>query len=196
MSEREDDLGEFGPQPTFGASLHLSHTNQGIAGEVWRGRPRKFPTPDDLLKGCLEYIEWCNAHPLLETVLASGAKGDGQYKTTMPRMRAMSINGLCLFLEIDENNWRDYAAGRRGEAEGLADDFRLVCTRVSGLIRDQKFTGAAGGFLNPSIIARDLGLADKREITGANGGPVEIDNTMSPKEAADAYQAQLKDEGQ
>jgi hypothetical protein len=29
---------------------------------------------------------------------------------------------------------------------------------------EQKFSGAAAGLLNPNIIARDLGLADKSEI--------------------------------
>jgi hypothetical protein len=34
------------------------------------------------------------------------------------------------------------------------------------VILDQKFTGAAADLLNPNIIARDLGLTDKKEVSG------------------------------
>ena len=53
-------------------------------------------------------------------------------------------------------------------------DFSEVTTRVDEIIRTQKFQGAAADLLNPNIIARDLGLADKSELTGKDGGPVEI----------------------
>jgi hypothetical protein len=38
-----------------------------------------------------------------------------------------------------------------------------VITRIDKYIYNQKFEGAAAGFLNPNIIARDLGLADKTD---------------------------------
>ncbi|MDC9826565.1 terminase small subunit, partial [Devosia sp. ZB163] len=44
--------------------------------------------------------------------------------------------------------------------------------RVDEIIRAQKFEGAAAGLLNPNIIARDLGLADKQELTGKGGSPL------------------------
>jgi hypothetical protein len=47
-----------------------------------------------------------------------------------------------------------------------------VTTRVDEIIRTQKFQGAAADLLNPNIIARDLGLSEKSEITGANGAPL------------------------
>lgn len=39
-------------------------------------------------------------------------------------------------------------------------------TRVEQIIRQQKFEGAAAELLNPNIIARDLGLADKKVLGG------------------------------
>jgi hypothetical protein len=111
----------------------------------------------------------------------------------MPRMRAMTIGGMCLFLEIDEVTWRHYARGERGDDEPQKAMFSSICSRVAHQIREQKFTGAAGGFLNPSIIARDLGLADKKEFTGPGGGPLTVDHTMNPKAAADAYEASLRE---
>ncbi len=41
-------------------------------------------------------------------------------------------------------------------------DFFGVYTRISQIIRTQKFEGAAVGLFNANIIARDLGLADKQ----------------------------------
>jgi hypothetical protein len=38
--------------------------------------------------------------------------------------------------------------------------------------------------LNPAIIARDLGLADRTEITGKNQGPVEIEYTNEDRARA------------
>ena len=43
-------------------------------------------------------------------------------------------------------------------------DYMSVITRIEETIYNQKFTGAASGFLNPNIIARDLGLVDKKEV--------------------------------
>jgi hypothetical protein len=37
--------------------------------------------------------------------------------------------------------------------------------------REQKFTGAAAGLLNGNLVARELGLADKAEVTGEGAAP-------------------------
>jgi len=44
------------------------------------------------------------------------------------------------------------------------EDFLTVITRIEEIIYEQKFTGSASGFFNANIIARDLGLADKKEV--------------------------------
>lgn len=74
-------------------------------------------------------------------------------------MRAMTIGGLCLFLDIAPDTWFRYA-----KMEGFSD----VTREIEEAIRLQKFAGAAAELLNPNIIARDLGLADKREHSGLN----------------------------
>ena len=48
-----------------------------------------------------------------------------------------------------------------------------MCSQVEDIIRTQKFEGASAELLNVSIIARDLGLADKSEHSGPNGGAIE-----------------------
>ena len=82
----------------------------------------------------------------------------------MPKMRAMTIAGLCMFLDIEERSWRDWRTSR--------PDLLPVITRADAVIRTQKFEGASAGLLVPNIIARDLGLAEKNEHTGRNGEPL------------------------
>ena len=132
------------------------------------GRRPIFASADELWAACVEYFEWVDDTPLHE---AKAFAYEGQVTVeALPKMRAMTIGGLCLFLDIDETTWRAW----RGHPE-----FSPVTTRAESVIRDQKFGGAAAGLLNPSIIARDLGLADKSEITGKDGGPIETKATLN-----------------
>lgn len=80
-------------------------------------------------------------------------------------MRAMTIFGLCGFLDISKTCWDEYK---------VREGFGSVTTRAEEIIRRQKFEGAAAEFLNANIIARDLGLADKSELTGKDGGAIEV----------------------
>lgn len=127
------------------------------------GRAPKFASPEDIRSAAVEYFEWVDGNPLGEEKLfsyeGSIVRGD------MGRMQAMTLKGLCIFLDISFQGWSDYR---------LRPDFIEVCEWVESVIYHQKFTGAAAGLLNPSIIARDLGLSDKTELTGKDGGPVEM----------------------
>lgn len=85
----------------------------------------------------------------------------------IPKMRAFTWDGLELYLDI--HSLRDYK-----DKEGY-EDFSHIITHIGKIIYNQKFTGAAAGFLNPNIISRDLGLKDSNttELTGKNGGPIQ-----------------------
>jgi hypothetical protein len=129
------------------------------------GRKPIFANPDELWTACVEYFKWNEDNPLFETksYMFQGAPVQDQ----IPKMRAMTLMGLCLFLDISQDAWRNYRQ---------QEDFIEVTTRAEEIIRKQKFEGAAADQLNANIIARDLGLADKSELTGANGGPIEYAN--------------------
>lgn len=140
--------------------------------EFWKarsshGRSPKFASPAILADACEEYFQWVEDNPLWESK-PFAYQGEVTI-AALPKMRAMTIGGLCLFLDIDQTTWADY----RGR-----EDFSLVTTRVEATIRAQKFEGASADLLNPNIIARDLGLADKSELTGADGGAVQLVHTI------------------
>jgi len=130
------------------------------------GAKPKFDNPDDLWEACVEYFEWNEDNPLMET---KGFAFQGVVtKETFPKMRAMTIAGLCLFLDISRKTWDEWRSSR--------PDLSDIITRSEAVIFKQKFEGASADLLNGNIIARELGLADKQDHQSTDG-------TMSPSGA-------------
>lgn len=111
-------------------------------------------TPDTLLEKANEYFNWCLENPLQEEQIVKYK--DYYEKVHINKMRPFSIQGFCNFAEIVEKTFWNYQN---------TDEFLQVTTRIRTIIENQQFEGAAGGFLNPNIIARKLGLVDKSEHT-------------------------------
>lgn len=121
------------------------------------GRDKIFKNPEDLLNACNDYFNWCLSNPLYETVVQKIKVSRDQEEiklVELPKMRAFTIQGLCNYLDISVKCFNLYEE---------REDFVPITTRVRQIIYNQKFEGAASGFLNANIIARDLGLVDKKE---------------------------------
>jgi len=135
-------------------------TGKFVSGNRWwlaratSGPNPKFKTSGELLGACLEYLAYVQDNPLLEEKVfhTNGLIT----KATVTKMRAMTLDGLCLFLDISFQTWDSWRTSR--------PDLSDVITRIERTIRDQKFSGAAADLLNPLIIARDLGLRDKQDV--------------------------------
>ncbi len=135
------------------------------------GRKKIFSSPKILWEEACKYFEWCDDNPLIEVEQARRSapikieKKEAKDKNTglieLPLMRSYTWEGLELFLDID--SLREYKTNESYK------DFSQVITRIGKIIYTQKFTGAASGLLNPNIIARDLGLSDRHELTGRDG---------------------------
>jgi hypothetical protein len=130
---------------------------------------RLFLTAEDFLSACADYFNWVQDTPLLEEDLFN-------YKGTIVRAdrkkaRAMSKQGLAVYLGIPASRLTSYKdrGGDWAEATELVDQ----------IIRNQKFELGAANLLNSSLISRDLGLADKQEHTGADGGPIQTEETTA-----------------
>jgi hypothetical protein len=117
------------------------------------GRNLIFTSSDILWDACCEYFVWVDDNPLHE-VKAFAFQGVVTQES-IPKMRAMTIDGLCLFLDISTDTWKLYTD---------REDFIGVTRKAENVIRSQKFSGAAADLLNANIIARDLGLTDKKDI--------------------------------
>lgn len=145
------------------------------------GRNPIFKTPDDLWEACSEYFEWVEANPLYEDKLVT-FQGSASHEP-VAKMRAMTIASLCIFLDISQQCWSEYR-----QREGFGE----ITSRVDDIIRTQKFQGASADLLNANIIARDLGLADKQEHTGKDGGPI-VTTETPPRDLARAVLAVLRE---
>ncbi len=129
--------------------------NQFWKARAKHGRDKIFSSKSVLKESCEEYFQWCDDNPLYAAELVKF-----QGKATLqevPKMRAMTVSGLCIFLNITTDTWYRYAKDK---------DFSDIVHEAEQIIRTQKFEGASAELLNANIIARDLGLADKKEHTG------------------------------
>lgn len=133
------------------------------------GRDVLFSDPDALKESCLEYFEVTTNSPLFEDKV-SFYEGCASHEP-MERMRPFTIGGLCLFLGITQVTWGEW---RKRE------DLSSVIAWAEGVIREQKFAGAATGLLNANIIARDLGLTDATQLrhADANGEKLQFTDIL------------------
>lgn len=141
------------------------------------GRDPIYEDPETLWEDCKEYFEWARSNPLKEEKVFHNS---GEVtRTEISKMRAMTLKGLCLYLGISQDTWRNYRE---------KEDFFEVTTRAEAIIYSQKFEGAAADLLNSNIIARDLGLKDKQDIDLKSS-----DGSMSPQTLDDFY-SEVNDE--
>ena len=134
------------------------------------GAPQRYETREALWKECCGYFEWVENNPLIEKKIfhASGVITHDEIE----KARAMTKSGLVVYLGIDRTTWAKY-----GEKE---HDLSSVVIEAEEVIFEQKLSGAAADIFNASIIARDLQLADKKDLTSS-------DKSMTPKSFDDFY---------
>ena len=121
------------------------------------GRDRLFASPELLWEAACEYFEWCDKHPWTQV----DYRGRELTKVELPTARPYTITGLCLYLDCNVQYFTDFE--NRLTDSNQDKGFSVVITRIRETIYTQKFEGAAVGAYNANIIARDLGLTDKRE---------------------------------
>jgi len=126
---------------------------------------RGYAGPEELLVKCAGYFEWLEENQLEEAKLVSF---EGSSRVAMlPKMRSPTLAGLCLYLGIHRDQWGSW---RRGDDR---PDLHAVVEVIEQAMYESKFTGAAAGLLNPALVARSLGLAERSELTGKDGGPIQ-----------------------
>lgn len=175
-----------------------------IGNQFWKlrskhGRDLIFSSPELLWEAATEYFEWCDEHPWVKVeqrkgniIIPKGYDGDlaDMLNPTveLPTARPYTIQGLCLYLSCDDELLDNY---------GAKEDFSEVVTRIRTIIYTQKYEGAAVGAFNASIIARDLGLVDKSDLTskGERIGKLDVSN-LSDEDLADIARIQQKMAGE
>lgn len=120
------------------------------------GRPPVY-TPEELLIKFAEYIEDRKQHPIVET-----EKVRRKFKSTTnseekekAHAHPLSIGDFCIYLGRCRNWWNE-----------LSEDFVGVKGYIRDYVETYQLKGATVGIFHPNIVARALGLADKKEISG------------------------------
>lgn len=145
-----------------------------IGNQFWRlrskhGRDKLFASPELLWDAACEYFEWCDKNPWEKNeAIKSGDLAGTVMK--VPTERPYTLTGLCLYLDVTSTYFFDFKEGLMDSLNNDKDadtqkikDFSNIITRIEETIYTQKFEGAAVGAFNANIIARDLGLAEKKE---------------------------------
>lgn len=153
------------------------------------GRDKIFTSPKLLWKAATEYFEWCDNNPIIKNeqkrgsqkidileLLSISKKENIDINTLLhdsmsgiieiPTPRPYGIAALCVYLGVNKKYFNDFKSSLK---EG-DEDFSEVITRIEEIIYTQKFDGAAVGLYNGNIIARDLGLTDKKELDHTTKG--------------------------
>lgn len=137
--------------------------------QLWKLRKRhgvekKYKTAAQIWAGALNYFQWCVDNPILQKVALSDGDSTKSVRV-IPKMRAMTLEGLSVHLGITHRTWNNYAN---------RPEFALICHEIETIIFEQKFTGAAAGELNANIISRHLGLGEVVKVAANNDEPIPI----------------------
>lgn len=123
------------------------------------GRDTLFATPEMLWDATCEYFQWCDKNPWMKNeAIKSGDRAGAIIK--IPTQRPYTMSGLCVYLNCNQAYFRQFK-------ERCGEDFTTIITRIEEIIETQQFEGASVGAFNANIIARKLGLADKKELEGS-----------------------------
>jgi len=127
------------------------------AKDSGEGRPMLYTTPELWKKAVDSYFAWCDVNPIMRNeALKSGV--DAGRIIQIPIERPYLIEGLCDFLDISVDTFRNYEKGNGYE------DFFLVSAYARNRIYSQNLTFGYTGAFDAGLVARKLGIADKQEM--------------------------------
>lgn len=130
------------------------------------GRDKLFGTPELMWEAACEYFESIDSDPYTKVEAKTVNIGDYQSEIALaklPVMKPYTLQGLCRYLNCNTVYFNQFKENLK-QTDPDYEGFSQVLTRIREVIYEQKFSGAASGFFNANIIARDLGLSDKKEV--------------------------------
>lgn len=127
------------------------------------GRPFKF-TSDQFDLAWQQYFQWVDDNPWIKK---EAIKSGDMAGTVMdvPHTRPYTEIGFCVFHNLGEKYIRELADTLKGKEDEESLKLSAVLTQARARCYAQKFEGATVGAFNANIIARDLGMVDRKDIT-------------------------------
>jgi len=150
------------------------------------GRDKIFKNAQQMWEAACEYFDWCEENPFKKVEQSRGGRGKKDVEVDkegmrevdtglveLPQMRPFTLEGVCHYMDVNTGYFNDFERNLKTNKKlsvKEVQDFSAVITRIREVIKRQKFEGAASGFFQQNIIARDLGLSDKKELDHTSKG--------------------------
>lgn len=133
------------------------------------GRDRLFENPEKLLEEIVKYFDEVKEKTIDKPeLIKSGDFAGQQFNLSIDDFPTKPE--LAIFLGFAKwesfKNYKDYSV-----------DFLEVITWAEETIANWKLKMAAANILNPNIIARDLGLSEKTQLSGDSENPVTLNHS-------------------
>lgn len=131
-----------------------------IGNQFWKlrskhGRDKIFGSPEILWQAACEYFEWCDKNPIKKEI-PIGTRHNPTVEVSIGR--PYTLHALCIYLGVNTKYFNDFCDAKH---EGFSE----ILTHIKEIIYNHKYEGAVVGLFNSSIIAKDLGLVEKKDIT-------------------------------
>ncbi|WP_298118098.1 terminase small subunit [Flavobacterium sp.] len=163
-------------KPRVYNTANLKKGNPAPKGNQWwrlrtkHGRDKIFTTPEILMESAIEYFEATDQRKWNKTDF----RGKDATKVLIPTDTPYTMSGLTLFLGVNEHYFNDFKDSLKDKEDSISKGFSDVIRTIEQIIYTQKYEGAVVGAFSSNIIARDLGLVDKKEIENKNIKPIEF----------------------
>jgi hypothetical protein len=111
------------------------------------------------MEACYEYFE----HTESRKWVTKDWVGKDAFEVNREVETPFSLAGLCLYVRASRHWWNEFRKVAK-------EDFLEVITHVEEIIYTQKFEGAVVGVFSASIISKDIGLVEKKDLDIGNKG--------------------------
>lgn len=142
-----------------------------LGNEYWKkrkvsGRTKIIKTAQELWELACDYFQRCDDNPWHRTDF----KGKDAQKVLIPTARPYTWSGFndYCFERVGLTKLEHYKVNLDGRYKEFVD----VIARINNIMITQKMEGAIVGAFNPNIIARDLGLTERRDYEVRTPEPI------------------------
>lgn len=142
--------------------MAVSSTSFKPGSSFWKnrskhGRDAIFTDPTLFKTQCISYFDFVDANPWMKKEAVKSGDKAGMI-IDIPTQRPYNQWELCNFLGVSPAWWNNFQNSQvyNNNKENWDEAFGFVDSIMKGL----KYTGAAVGAFNPSLIMRDLGIRE------------------------------------
>lgn len=133
------------------------------------GRPKNIDSPERLRILFRQYRKWAKDNPYKKQDFVGKDADEVERKLERP----LTWVGFEVYLmeRMVINDLGDYEKNKDGRYE----EFAPIIRAIKNIIEADQFEGACVGIYQHNIIARKQGLTEKAELSGPNGGPIQLE---------------------